>query len=143
MYWLYLDTSTFVKLYVRESGSEEARSLVKKGRILSSTILILESFSALSRKKRIREIDGKIFKNLVVQIKADLEYITIIRLSEEVLKKAESIALYSEARALDAIHVASAMIFKEGSNTRLSFVTSDRKQQQVANSQGIDTFFVG
>ncbi len=141
--WVYLDTSTYIKLYIKEKGSEEARNLVRNGRIISSNILLIESFSALSRKKHGREIDEKVFKNLIGQMKADLQYIEIVRLTDKVLRKAEEVVLHSDARALDAIHIASALIFREGSSIKFSFVTSDRKQQEVAKENSFKTVFVG
>jgi predicted nucleic acid-binding protein len=141
--WIYLDTSTYLKLYVKEKGSEEARNLVKKNRILSSAILLTESFSALSRKTQRGEIDKVDFDTLVTRIKKDSEYIEIIKLTDEVLTMAEEVALRSTARALDTIHVASALIFQETTKIKLTFVTSDRRQKEFAIHQGLMTSFVG
>ncbi len=140
--WVYLDTSTYLKLYVKEKGSEKARSLVRKSSILSSAILPAESFSALSRKRYRGEIDDTLFNKLVNRIRGDLSYIEIVKLSDEVLTKAEKVVLYSPARTLDAVHIASALIFEEESGIKLKFVTSDKKQEETANHHGLKTLFV-
>jgi predicted nucleic acid-binding protein len=140
--WVYLDTSTYLKLYVKENGSQEVRNVVRNNRILSSAILLTECFSAISRKRHIGEIDDKDFDNLVSRIKEGVQYIEIVRLTDEVLVKAEAVALQSTARALDAIHIASAIIFQEATRINVTFVTSDKKQQEVANHQGLKTLLI-
>ena len=45
--WIYCDTSAFLKLYVKENGSGEARKFAQKNRLLSSAILLTECYSAL------------------------------------------------------------------------------------------------
>ncbi len=88
--WIYLDTSTYLKLYVKEKGYDKTRRLVKKGTMLSSAILPLECFSVLSRKKHSGELDASNFDELVRRIKKDLQFVEIICLSNEILTKAES-----------------------------------------------------
>jgi len=141
--WVYIDTSTYLKLFVREKGSQVARNLVKKSRILSSAILTIECFSSLSRKRKRGEIGDKDFDSLVSRIKKDTEYIEILRFTDEILLKAESVALQSDSRTLDSIHIASALIFKDTTEIDLTFVTSDKRQKEFAGHQGLKTSFVG
>ncbi len=138
----YLDTSTWLKLYVRESGSEVARRLIGKYRVLSSAILLTESFSALSRKKEIREIDGSQLKRVAKMMKDDVRSVEIINVSDSVLGKSEEIVLTSMARTLDAIHIASALIFQNMTEIELTFITSDRKQYEIAQEKGLKAVLV-
>ncbi|MBI5186144.1 MAG: PIN domain-containing protein [Nitrospinae bacterium] len=71
-----------------------------------------------------------------------LMHMEIVTLNEEVLQRGEDIALHSNARAMDALHIASALIFKEHSRFDLSFLTSDKKQDQIAKALRLKTFFV-
>jgi uncharacterized protein len=141
--WVYIDTSAYLKLHVKENGSQEVRNLVRENQVLSSAILLTECFSALSRKRQGMEIGDEDFHTLVSRIKEGAPYVDIVRLTDEVLMRAEVVALQSTARALDAIHIASAIIFQEATKINLTFVTSDKKQQEVANHQGLKTLFVG
>ena len=111
--WLYFDTSAYLKLYVRENGSEEVKKIAKKNRIISSSILLTECYYALSRKKNMGEIKKVHFSDLTVRLKGDLKYLEIVRLTDDVLRKAEEIVLNSTVRAMDALHVASALIFRK------------------------------
>ena len=76
--WAYFDTSTYLKLYLLENGSEEARRLVSKYQILSSAVLLTECFSALSRKKEAGGVEERIFNQVVRIIREDLRYVEII-----------------------------------------------------------------
>jgi predicted nucleic acid-binding protein len=141
--WIYLDTSTYLKLFVKEKGSQVARPLVRKSRIISSAILTIECFSSLSRKRKRGELGDKDFNSLVSKIKMDAEYIEILRLTDEILLRAESVALQSDSRTLDSIHIASALIFRDTTEIDLTFVTSDKRQREFADHQGLKTSLVG
>ena len=141
--WIYCDTSAFLKLYVKENGSGEARKFARKNRLLSSAILLTECYSALSRKKEMGEIKEDVFMDLAKRLKNDFGRLEVITLKEEVLQRAEDIALHFNVRALDALHIASALIFHENSGLGLSFLTSDKKQANAAKTVGLKTFLAG
>lgn len=141
--WMYIDTSTYLKLFLKEKGSDKARKLSKENRFLSSVILTSECFSALSRRKQGKEIDDKTFNRLVNRIKKGLPYIEIVKLTDGVSIKTEEILLHSAVRTLDAIHIASALLFQELTGINLTFVTSDKKQEDSAKKEGLKTIFVG
>jgi len=55
----------------------------------------------------------------------------------------ENIALHSAAGARNAIHIASALIFREAVGIELPFVTSDAEQEKTADRYGLKTVFIG
>jgi len=67
----------------------------------------------------------------------------IIKLTDEVIEKAEAVVLKSTARPLDAIHIASAIIFQNEIKIDLPFFTSDRKQHEAALKEGLKAVFTG
>jgi len=140
--WIYFDTSSYIKIYVEEVGSLKAKSLLKNKRIVSSIILQAECFCALSMKKQRGEVNEQDLKTLVNRIKRDRKYLDIISLTDDVIKKVESIALNSNARTLDAIHIASALIFQDSVEITLPFITSDKIQYEIANDLDLKTVFV-
>ena len=140
--WAYLDTSTYLKIFVKESGSIQARELVKKHRVLSSAIVPVECFSALSRKKHACELKTQEFETLIKKIRESLAHIEIIRLTDDVLAKAEHIVKSSPIRSLDALHIASALIFQDAMQIPLPFITSDHRQLETAHGHGFKTVFV-
>lgn len=137
----YFDTSVWLKLYVREEGSDEARALAKRHRILSSAILLTEAFSALHRKKEAGKISDGILQKLVGTMKDDVNSIEIINLNQDVLAKSQEVVLATQARTLDAIHIASALIVRNLAEIPLTFVTADRKQCEAAQELGLVSLF--
>lgn len=138
-----IQRSTYVKLYLLEKGSDKARNIARKSRIISSAILLIECLSAISKKRYSHEIEECLFHYLVDQIKADFQYVETIRLTEEVLEKACDVIIASNAGTLDAIHIASALLLQAGVRDRLTFVTSDKRQQEIADQHGLRTIIVG
>ena len=141
--WIYIDTSAYLKIFLKEKGSDKVRKLVKENSLLASTILTSECFSAFSRRRQGKEIDDKTFDRLVNRVKKDLPYIEIVRLTDDVLRRTEELLLQSTVRTLDAVHVASALLFQESTGIALTFVTSDKKQAEFTNDKGLNTVFVG
>jgi predicted nucleic acid-binding protein len=138
----YFDTSTYLKLYVSEAGSATARTHAQKNRLVSSAILAIECFSALSRKKTLKEISVKDFDTICKQIRSATSYIEIINLADEVIVKAEEVVLKSSARPLDAIHIASARLFQDEIKMVVPFLTSDKRQMETALQEGLKVIFI-
>ena len=141
--WIYIDTSAYLKIFLKEKGSDKVRKLVKENRLLASAILTSECFSAFSRRRQGKDIDDKTFDRLVTRVKKDLPYLEIVRLTDDVLRRTEEILLHSTVRTLDAVHIASALLFQESTGIALTFVTSDKKQAEFTNDKGLNTVFVG
>ncbi|MBM2835570.1 MAG: hypothetical protein HW406_2731 [Candidatus Brocadiaceae bacterium] len=141
--WIYIDTSAYLKIFLKEKGSDKVRRLVKENSLLASAILKSECFSAFSRRRQGKEINDKTFDRLVNRVNKDLPYIEIVRLTDDVLRRTEEILLHSTVRTLNAVHIASALLFQESTGIDLTFVTSDKKQAEFTNDKGLKTVFVG
>ena len=141
--WIYIDTSAYLKIFLKEKGSAKVRELVKGNSLLASAILTSECLSAFSRRRQGKEIDDKTFDRLVNRVKKDLPYIEIVRLTDDVLRRTEEILLHSTVRTLDAVHIASALLFQKSTGIDMTFVTSDKRQAEFTNDKGLKTVFVG
>jgi len=132
-----------VKRYVREKGSSQARSLLKKHRILTSAIAPTETISALSRRRNVEELTAKHFAETLSRIKADRAYWELVEVSALVLKEADEVILKTDLRTLDAIHLASILTFQHASGIQIPFVTGNTRQREAATHVGLDTVRVG
>lgn len=141
--WIYIDTSAYLKIFLKEKSSNKVRKLVKKNRLFASAILTSECFSVFSKRRQGKEIDDKTFDRLVNRVKKDLPYIEIVRLTDDVLRRTEEILLHSDVQTLDAVHIASALLFQESTGIALTFVTSDKRQAEFTNGKRLKTDFVG
>ena len=69
--WAYFDTSVLVKRYIAESGSLQARALLRRHDFLSSSVIGPELLSALSRRRRSGELSEPQFNTLLSRIQND------------------------------------------------------------------------
>ncbi len=138
----YFDTSSWLKLYVREEGSDAARALARRTTIFSSSMLLTEAFSALHRKREAREVSDATLRKLVRTMEEDVSgSMEIVNLGPEVLAKAQETVLATPARTLDAIHIASALVVQNMAEIPLTFVTADRRQLEAARDLGLPVVF--
>lgn len=140
--YLYVDTSAWLKLYIAEEGSAQARVLAEKHRLVSSSILLTESLSALKRRYANRELSKAIFTKLVRQVIADMQHIDTMPISNLHLRRAETVVLETSAGTLDALHIAAALLFLEMTGLHLPFVTADRRQAESAGAMGLEVVTV-
>jgi predicted nucleic acid-binding protein len=139
----YLDTSTWLKIYFLEKGSEQARVLAMGYSLVSSVILLTECFSALSRKKKSGEIKATTFKKIIRTLREDADALEMVQVTPRVLTMSQHIVLASTVRTLDAIHIASALVFEKAMAKPILFISSDLRQAKSAEGQGLQTILVG
>ena len=142
MTFAYFDTSALVKRYVRERGSVQVGSLLRRYDLLSSAITPVEVLSALSRRKR--DLSEENFSATLSRVQSDRLRWELVEVGGLVLGRAEEIVQGNIAmRALDAIHVASVMTFHAASSTQIPFITGDVRQRNAATHLGLDVVWVG
>jgi len=141
--WAYLDTSAFLKLYVKEYGSERVKKITKENHVLSTAMLTVESFSALARRHQSGDIEDAAFARILNHLKNGAAAVETIRMTDDVLNLAGEITLRSAARTMDAVHIASALLFQNGAGITIIFITADKKQHNAALSEGLKSMYIG
>jgi predicted nucleic acid-binding protein len=141
--WAYFDTSVLVKRYVEEEGAAQARARLRRHRFLSSAILPLEAIAALRRRRAAGELAGHDHAAIVVRLRQERREWELVELTADVLARAERLAEEHDLRALDAVHVASALEFEAAIGGRIPFVTADRRQRDAAEQLGLDVVWIG
>lgn len=139
----YWDTSALIKLYVSEKDSAYfyALALREDDTIFTADITITEMLTALHRKEFVGELRKGGATKLLEHFKAQLESgrMMLIPYSKEVTLHAEAIVeqAYQTTkpimiRALDVIHVASAL-----ANKSTVLITTDERLKEVAHLMGL------
>ena len=130
---LFLDSSAFAKRYIAEPGSDRvAARCAEADQALLSVIALPEAMSTLNRLRREGKLSDDGYLALKQDIVADLGQATIIDLTPSVVARAVVCLERSPLRALDAIHVASAMECSPD-----LFLSADRRQCQAARGMGL------
>ena len=143
MSFAYFDTSAVVKRYVLEPGSAHVRGLLRRHDFLSSAITPLEILSALGQRKRSGELSAKNFTATIRRLGTDRARWELIELTAVVLNRAEEIIPQSSVRALDALHIASALVFQAAAGLRVPFVTGDHRQRDAAEQMNLEVIWIG
>lgn len=140
--WAYFDTSVLVKRYVEEDGAGQSRVLLARHRLLSSAILPVEVLAALGRRRETRDLSEGDHAELVRRLQRDRAHWELVDATRTVLGRAELLAGGQGLRALDALHVASAIEFETSADLRVPFVTADRRQRDAAQRAGLSVMWI-
>jgi predicted nucleic acid-binding protein len=141
MDYAYFDTSALIKRYVAEPGRRQVLQLLRQHACVVSGVLPVEVRSALRRRVSEKTLAANGAARVVKRLAADRPFWVVIGVSREVLSTAETLSSTYPLRALDAIHVASAMLFAN----RLAplrtfvFVSADARQTGAAEALGLMT----
>lgn len=135
--WAYLDTSALAKRYVREAGADRVRAFLAGCRVVTSAITPLELTSALRRRRAEGDLSSGAFAAILRRLVADRESWDLMMVGDDALSHAEDLAVRVELRALDAIHIASALVRSQAGLPHLPFVTADIRQARAARSLGL------
>ncbi len=137
---LYLDTSAFIKLYVRESGSVEVNEMIAAN---SEPLVIwdlhrIEFYNALRLKVFRNELGSEdadlLIRYFQTRSKEGIYYTPMLDRKDHVELCLEFTAFSMEigCRSLDIMHVGAARLFEAD-----KFVTFDEKQAVLARKAGL------
>ncbi|MFO7772902.1 MAG: type II toxin-antitoxin system VapC family toxin [Dehalococcoidia bacterium] len=135
---LYLDTSSLVKLYVEEEGSQAVRSQVSKATaVASSTIAYVEARAAFARKHREGGLGDEEYDRILNDFRQEWSAYLAIGVSEAIIALAGDLAERHGLRGFDAIHLASALALRDRLQSPIIFSCADERLEAAAKSQGL------
>ncbi len=135
---LYLDTSAWVKLYVREAGSKELRTFVTKSEVMAASVVAYPEARAAFARLRAQGIstDAK-HRQRLAQLNLDWENLLRIELAPSVVRTAGDLAEVYGLRGFDSIHLASALWLKEKTSTAFCFAVFGQRLRAAAERAGL------
>lgn len=129
----FFDSSAFAKRFIEESGSEEIEKICFDSESIAvSSICFPEIISALNRRLRESSISKKDYLLIKERLIKEFEHIEIVNVVPEVIAKSIMLLEKNSLRTLDAIHVASALMWKPD-----LFVSADKRQIVAAKKAGL------
>ena len=139
----YMDTSAIAKHYIAEVGSKWIQSLIDPisgHSIIVSELTLVEFVSVLARRQREKTMTA----NDAAQYEAQFLYdyksqYTPVLLSTKIVSQAAQLTKRHVLRALDAIHLASALEIGQRTGTYPIFVTADKHLVAAAAGEGLPT----
>jgi uncharacterized protein len=105
---LYLDTSSLIKLYVAERGSDEVRQLVGEAAIVATSLVAYaEARAALARLKRDGLLKAWAFASAKRQFEEQWPAYMTVEVTPSVCREAGDFAERYGLRGFDSLHLAS------------------------------------
>jgi predicted nucleic acid-binding protein len=133
-----MDASALVKRYSQEQGTDAVlRLLATANRVFTSKIAYVELMMTFRRKQAEGTLSEQQFSDLRRRLEQDRYSWILIEVSDEILEIVKKRVIRHSLRALDAIHLSSALLTKKLVGKKLTFVCSDQKLQEAATAQGL------
>jgi uncharacterized protein len=138
---IFLDTSSLIKLYHAETGTQELDQLFVNNpitEILLSEIAKIEYDSAIWKKVSVGDLTKDESKSLISSFKTDYERYTFIDLNTKIVDKAKMlIAAHGKEglRTLDSVQLASALTRKSDIDL---FIITDKLLNTLAEKEKLE-----
>lgn len=130
---LFLDTSTFLKIFIEEAGSTEVRQQVTDADELAlSSICLPESFATLNRLRRDKKLTKQDYEVLKADILEFVQQIQVLELDYPVIKRSIEVSEKAPVKGMDSIHLATAINWESD-----QFYTADKQQASAGKSNGL------
>lgn len=132
---LYVDTSAYLCILLREDRSAELSEQTEKATLLSSVLLVIETYRNLTRLAREGALPGGVYQACLDRVKRDIERFELRDLTLDLCNSALMPAV-ATPRSLDLAHLRTALWFHaEAPVTR--FLTTDIAQAHAARELGL------
>jgi predicted nucleic acid-binding protein len=131
---LYLDTSSLVKLYVVEAGSDLVRQLVRDATVVATSVVAYaETRAALARLRRERGLTASKFVAAKRDFEAEWPTYLTMEATGALCRAAGELAERYRLRGFDGIHLASfAEVSRRAGTKETRFSSFDRRLNQAA-----------
>jgi predicted nucleic acid-binding protein len=133
---LYLDTSSLVKLYVAEPGSDTVRKLVDAATIVAtSSVAYTETRAALARRRRERALVPAAFASAKKAFEAEWSKYFTVDVTLTLCREAGEFAERYRLRAYDSVHLAAfAAVAREAGVRDTRFSSFDNALNRAARA---------
>ena len=130
----YVDASVLLRVVMRQPNSLREWGQIERG--VSSALIVTESLRTLDRlrlRAQLSDTEIAMRRGAVLAVIASLE---LIEIDETVLDRGAQ-PMPTELGTLDAIHLASALLWREASGLDLAMATHDRTLALGAQAHGL------
>lgn len=139
---LYCDTSALIKRYVAEEKAEGVNKFWDNASVITTSVVAFaEMMAVFNRKLREGVLLVEEYKETVKEFKSDYRHLLLVPVNEDLNISIEGLLKKHSLRGFDAIHLASAMIFKQSNDTDLVFACFDHALNQAAHKEGLHVVF--
>jgi predicted nucleic acid-binding protein len=131
---VYLDTSSAIKLYISEAGSDEVRRLVRDATIVAtSAVTYAETRAALARLRRERALTVAKFRSVKREFEDQWPSFVKLSATDALCRTAGEFAERYRLRGFDSVHLASfAEVARRAGPRETGFSSFDDRLNEAA-----------
>ena len=131
---LYLDTSSLVKLFIAETGSDAVLELVDKtDTVCTSPVAYAETRATFARLRRADQLDASAFASAKREFEAYWPTYLTVNVTDSLCREAGELAEQFGLRGFHGIHLASfAQVAREAGIAETSFSSFDDRLNEAA-----------
>jgi predicted nucleic acid-binding protein len=134
----YLDASALVKRYVAEAGSAEVQALIQEAQATGTAVLSrAEVSAALAKAARVGLVTRDAALKALEAFTSDWEHLIRLQFSEPLAARAAALAWEHGLRGYDAVHLATALVWRETLGETVTVATYDRELWRGAQASGL------
>ena len=138
---LYLDSSALAKRYLSEVGSTDVELLVAGAELVATSVITrVEVSAALARARRQKLLGAEAAARLRVLFAAHWGSLLRLSLMESTVERADSLAWEMDLRGYDAVHLASALTWRDAIAEAPVLATYDRELWKAAQALGVEVW---
>lgn len=136
---VYLDTSSLVKLYVKETESDDVERLIKHSEAVATSIVAYaEARAAFARRYIEKSFRPNQYKRLVTSFNKEWSNYLIVSATQDLVYRAGDLAEKYNLRGFDSIHLSSAVLLRDESKLPVVFSCADKKLQKASRHEMLD-----
>ncbi|OGA49971.1 MAG: hypothetical protein A3G24_07880 [Betaproteobacteria bacterium RIFCSPLOWO2_12_FULL_62_13] len=135
---VYLDASALVKRYVAEVGSAEVATLIGEAQAIGTAVVSrAEVAAALAKAARVGLVTREAALTALNAFNADWQHLIRIQFGEPLAARAGTLAWEHGLRGYDAVHLATALFWRETLGEAVTVATYDRELWRGAQASGL------
>jgi len=135
---VYLDASALVKRYVAEAGSAQVEALIGQAQATGTAVLSrAEVAAALAKAARVGLVTRESALKALESFNADWEHLIRLQFGEPLAARAATLAWEHGLRGYDAVHLATALVWRETLGETVTVATYDRELWRGAQATGL------
>ncbi|MCH7610765.1 MAG: type II toxin-antitoxin system VapC family toxin [Chloroflexi bacterium] len=132
---VYLDASALVKRYLEEAGSDEVYRLFEGAEVLGTSLVTrAEVSAAFARAARLDAVSEEQALSARKDFEADWPDFARLRIDELTVAQAGRLAWEHGLTGIDALHLASALLWREALGEPVQMATYDEKLKEGAQA---------
>jgi len=138
---LYADSSALAKRYLSEPDSKAVESLIRGADVVGSSIITrAEVSAALAKAVRMNWLAHATGERILKSFRQYWLDVAALPINDTLVAEADALAWHYGLRGYDAVHLASALLWRTALGEQIVLATFDRQLWDGAKQAGLDVW---